>query len=143
MLLDVEELLRLWTDPLPGDDGAAADAVRRLYTDPVTVNGAPLGAADLVARARTLQAGLADPEREVLAVVEAGDVVTVVFRLAGRHVGPLHTPAGRLPATGAHLDLRVVDVLAVDGGRIRTIWTVADWLGALAAAGLAPPVAAG
>jgi hypothetical protein len=46
-LLDVEQLLRLWTDPLPQDDDAAAEAFRRLHADPVVVNGVPLaGRAD-------------------------------------------------------------------------------------------------
>jgi SnoaL-like polyketide cyclase len=136
MAFDVARLLRLWTDPLPGDDGAAADSFRELYADPVTVNGVRLTAADLVARARVMQAALADPQREVLAVVDTGTAVAVAFRLAGRQVGPLDTPAGRVRATGQPIDLRIIDVLALDGGRIREIWMVADWLGALAAAGL-------
>ncbi len=136
MPFDVERLLRLWTDALPEDDTAAAEAFRRLYADPVTVNGAPLTAADLVSRARRMQAALASPEREVLAVADAGAVVAVVFRLAGRHVGPLDTPAGRLPASGARIDVRIIDVLTVTDGRVSAIWMVADWLTPLAAAGL-------
>lgn len=136
VLLDVEKLLRLWTEPLPQDDEAAADAFRRMYADPVTVNGTPLSAADLVARARVMQVALAGPEREVLAVVESGDAVAVAFRLAGRHVAPLDTPAGRLPASGARIDLRVIDVLSLAEGRIRAVWMVGDWLGALASAGM-------
>ena len=147
MLLDVEKLLRLWTDPLPQDDEAAADAFRRVYADPVTVNGARLSAADMVTRARVMQAALAEPEREVLAVVESGDAVALAFRLAGRHVGPLDTPIGRLPASGAHIDLHVIDVLSLADGRISAIWMVGDWLGALAPAGLVqvstPPVGEG
>ena len=136
MLVDVQRLLRLWTDALPRDDGAAADAFRDMYADPVTVNGTPLSAADMVARARVMQAALAEPEREVLAVVESSDAVAVAFRLAGRHVGPLDTPAGRLPASGARIDLRVIDVLSIAEGRISAIWMVGDWLGALAPTGM-------
>ena len=136
MLVDVERLLRLWTDPLPSDDEAAADAFRGVYADPVTVNGTPLRAADMVARARAMQAALAEPQREVLAVVESSDAVAVAFRLVGRHVGPLDTPAGRLPASGARIDLRVIDVLSITEGRISAIWMVGDWLGALAPTGM-------
>ncbi len=139
MLVDVQRLLRLWTDALPRDDGAAADAfcdMCDMYADPVTVNGTPLSAAEMVARARVMQAALAEPEREVLAVVESGDAVAVAFRLAGRHVGPLDTPAGRLPASGARIDLRVIDVLSIAEGRISAIWMVGDWLGALAPTGM-------
>ncbi len=133
---DVERLLRLWTDPLPEDDGLAAESFRALYVDPVRVNGAPLTAVDLVARARRMQAALEEPEREVLAVADAGTAVAVVFRLAGRQVGPLDTPAGALPPTGSRIDLRVIDVLTVTDGRVSAIWMAADWLPVLAAAGL-------
>jgi ketosteroid isomerase-like protein len=140
MAFDVDGLLRLWTDPLPDDDAAAAEAFREVYTDPVRVNGADLTAADLVARARALQRTFEEPEREVLDVVE-GDViegdgkVALAFRLGGRQVGPLSTAAGPLAPTGQHLQLRVIDVLTLTGGRISAITMVADELGALAAVG--------
>ena len=41
-----DRLLDLWSTPLP-DGEAAEEAFRDLYTDPVTVNGASLTAADL------------------------------------------------------------------------------------------------
>jgi ketosteroid isomerase-like protein len=135
MPFDVQRLLRLWTDPLPEDDGAAAAAFRELYSDPVTVNGVSLTAADLVARARVMQEALERPEREVLSVVDAGASVAVAFRLAGRQVGPLDTSAGRVSPTGRRVDLRIIDVLTLTDGRISGIWMVADWLTALAAAG--------
>jgi ketosteroid isomerase-like protein len=132
---DVERLLRLWTAGLPDDDAAAAAAFRELYTDPVTVNGTDLTAADLVARARALQ-GVFDPlEREVLDVVEGDGKVAVAFRMGGRQVGTLATAAGPLSPTGQDLRLRVVDVLTLTGGRISAITMVADELGALAAVG--------
>jgi ketosteroid isomerase-like protein len=129
---DVDRLLRLWTGPLP-DGPAAEEAFRAVYTDPVTVNGAALSAADLVVRARALQATFAGAQREVLAVVEDGDRVAVAFRMGGRQVGPLTTSAGTLPPTGRHLELRVVDVLTLRGGLVADIVMVADELGALAA----------
>jgi predicted ester cyclase len=132
---DVDQLLRLWTDALPGDDAGAAAAFRELYTDPVSVNGVPLAAADLVTRARVMQAALEQPERQVLSVVDAGDSVAVAFRLAGRQVGPLDTPAGRLPPTGQRVAVRIIDVLTLTDGRISAIWMVADWLTTLAAVG--------
>ena len=136
MLLDIEKLLRLWTDSLPQDDDEAADAFRRMYADPVIVNGTPLDVADMVARARVTQAALAEPEREVLAVVESSDAVAVAFRLAGRHVRPLGTPAGRPPASGARIHPRVSGVLSIAEGRISAIWMVGDWLGPLAPTGM-------
>jgi ketosteroid isomerase-like protein len=115
----------------PADEGEAVAAFRALYTDPVTVNGLRLTAHDLVARARALQATLEQPRREVIDVVEDGDKVAVAFRLTGRHAGPLATQLGPVPATGRPLTLRVIDILTIVDGRIRTIEMVADELSAL------------
>jgi hypothetical protein len=139
---DIEQLLRLWTDPLPEDASAAADAFRAVYTDPVSVNGTQLSAADLVERARALQATFDAPEREVLDVVESGSKVAVAFRLRGQQVGPPNTSAGVVPATGRVITLRVIDILTVTDGLISGIWMVGDELGALAAidaVSLSPP----
>lgn len=130
MAFDVERLLQLWTD-VPADDVAAEEAFRALYADPVTVNGAPLHARDLVARARALGAVFDGLRREVLDVVDGGGKVAVAFRLSGRHVGTLGTTAGPVPATGRDLGIRVIDVLTIADGRITGIWMVADELGAL------------
>src|SRR3712207_3614278 len=133
MAFDVERLLRLWSEPLPVDDGAAAAAFRELYADPVTVNGARVSTADLVDRARAVQHTFAAVRREVLSVVEEGDRVAVAFRMGGRQVGTWTTSAGPVPATGRELWLRVVDVLTLADGRITDIVMVADELGVLVA----------
>src|SRR4051794_4047672 len=135
MAFDVDRLLQLWTDPLPDDDDAALDAFRALYTDPVSVNGTNLTAADLVARARALQGVFEAPERQVLDLVEGDGKVALAFRMGGRQVGTLNTAAGPLPPTGQRLELRVIDVLTLTDGRISAIRMVADELGALASVG--------
>ena len=132
MTFDVERLLRLWTD-VPADDAAAEAAFRAVYADPVSINGTPVPALDLVARARAIGAVFDGLRREVLDVVEDGGKVAVAFRLGGRHVGTLGTAAGPVPATGRDLEMRVIDVLTVTDGRISSIWMVADELGALVA----------
>jgi ketosteroid isomerase-like protein len=136
MAFDVERLLRLWTD-LPDDDAAAAAAFRCVYTDPVTVNGQLMAVTALVARARVLHTALDGTEGQVLDVVEdaGGGKVAVAFRLRGRHVGPLGTAAGPVPATGREVELRAVDVLTLTDGRISALWMAADELGALVALG--------
>jgi ketosteroid isomerase-like protein len=133
MAFDVERLLRLWSDSLPEDDAAAADAFRELYTDPVTVNGTPIGVADLVDRARAVQHTFDPVRREVLSVVEEGDRVAVAFRMGGPQVGTWTTSAGPVPATGREFWLRVIDVLTLADGRITDIVMVADELGVLVA----------
>lgn len=150
MNVDIEALLSLWSEePPPGTD--AEEAFRRFYADPVTVNGVPLTAGQLVARAEALRNTFEDPSREVLEVCAAADKVAVAFRLSGRQTGPLATSAGVLAPTGRVVTLRVIDILTVVGGRITDVVMVADELGALAAidavsladggaaAGTAPP----
>jgi hypothetical protein len=132
MAFDVEQLLRLWTDPLP-EGQAAEDAFRALYTDPVQVNGAFLTAADMVARARALQLVFDNPEREVLDLAEADGKVALAFRLTGRQIGPLNTSAGVLAPTGQVVTMRVIDILTFSDGLISDISMVADELGALVA----------
>lgn len=129
----VPRLMRLWDD-VPTDDGAEA-AFRELYTDPVTVNGTPLGIADLVARARITAGALADRSTEILSQVTTAEATTVAFRIHARHVGPLPTPLGEIPGTGAQLHLQVIDILHLRVGRIHTVWMVGDYLGALGATG--------
>lgn len=64
---------------------------------------------------------MAEPEHEVLVVVEPGEAVAIARRLAGRHVGPLEAPAGRLTASGAHIEVRLIDVLTFTDGRISSL----------------------
>jgi ketosteroid isomerase-like protein len=129
---DVDRLLALWTTPFP-DDRAAEAAFREVYADPVVVNGVPVPAAGLVARARALQGVFESAERQVLDVVDTGGKVAVAFRLSGQQVGVLATAAGPLQPTGRVVALRVIDVLTITDGRISDIWMVADELGALVA----------
>ncbi|MFC4115286.1 ester cyclase [Nonomuraea zeae] len=130
MPIDIQALLRLWTSPLPPQDEAEA-AFRRFYTDPVRTNGALLTAADLVARARAMQATFEDPERELLDLVRTDDKLAFAFRVRGKQVGPLATSAGVLQPTGRIVELRVMDILTVTDGRISDVWTIADELAVL------------
>src|SRR5690349_12723334 len=135
----LSRLLRLWDD-VPTGDGAEA-AFRELYTDPVVINGSAMSIAELVERARATAGALADRSTEVLSEVVTPDAIAVAFRIRARHVGPLPTPLGDIAGTGAVLDLRVIDVLQLVDGRIRELWMVADYLGALGASGAVGPTA--
>src|SRR5689334_421867 len=89
----VERLFALWRDT-PADDESALAAFRALYTDPVPVNGAPMTAAELLARARAIGTALDGLEIEVLDEFETPGRLVVVHRMRGRHTGPLPTPLG-------------------------------------------------
>jgi len=134
MSFDIDGLLDLWSGPIVAGPDAEA-AFRRLYTDPVVVNGAELAVSALVERAILLQDTFESVQREVLDVVESEDKVAVAFRLSGRHVGPMSTSAGLAPPTGETLSVRVIDILTLTGGRISSLWMTADELGALNAVG--------
>lgn len=129
----VTRLFRLWDD-VPSGAGAEA-AFREVYTDPVVINGAEMSVTELVARARVTADALQDRSTELLSQVVTAEATAVAFRMRGRHVGPLPTPIGEIPGTGAVIDLQVIDVLNLRDGRICQIWMVADYLGALGATG--------
>jgi hypothetical protein len=126
----LDRVLQLWTQPL-GDQASAEAAFRAMYADPVTVNGAQLTTADMVARARAVQATYDDILFQVLDQLETPSRVVVAFRMRGRHVGPLATPLGVVAPTGRMVENRIIDVLELTDGLVTGIWVVADELGLL------------
>jgi len=125
-----EQLFAVWMAP-PADDAAGLAAFRALYTDPVDVNGAPLTAADLLARARALHRAYSGLYHELLDVVTAPGRLVVAFRMLGTHTGPLPTPIGTVAPTGRPVAVRTIDVLTIVDGRIAAVCVVGDELGAL------------
>jgi len=132
-------LLSLWSDGLPADDESAVRAFRELYTDPVPVNGTPMTATDLVSRARVLHVALADMRHELVEQVETPEHLAIGFYLHGRHVGPLPTALGLVPATGRDVSIRATDILKIIDGRISSIWVISDELTALLSLGVLTP----
>jgi ketosteroid isomerase-like protein len=104
-------------------------------------SGDELTAADLLGRARALHRAFEGVRMDVVDRVETPDRVVVSFRLRGRHAGPLAIPLGTVAASGREVDVRTIDILSVQDGRITGIFVVADELGMrtqLGAAALAP-----
>jgi predicted ester cyclase len=130
MAFNFKDLIALWGQPLPPGD-AAIEAFARYYSDPVTVNGTSLSLAQMVDRARGTQKTFADLKAVVLTQIDTIKNVTVVFRMSGRHVGPMVTPLGTIPPTGKTVERQIIDVLSIHDGRIHDVWMVADDLGAL------------
>jgi ketosteroid isomerase-like protein len=135
-----ERLFAAWIAPPAGDDDALA-AFRALYTDPVDVNGTPVAAVDLLARARALHRAYSGLRHELLDVVEAPGRLVVAFRMLGTHTGPLSTPLGTVAATGRPVSIRTIDVLTVVDGRIARVIVVGDELGTLLSLGAVGPAA--
>jgi predicted ester cyclase len=125
----LDRLFQAWTNP----DGLDEMEFRlaEFYTDPVRVNGTDLSLSELAMRARALHAAFSDLRFEVLQVVEDTDSVAVAFVMHGRHTGPYETAFGSIQPTGSDVQIRTIDVLTVNGGKISAVWVNADDLGAL------------
>ena len=133
MAIDFDDLMQLWTQPLEGT--AATQAFARLYAEQLLVNGSAMTLEALAQRARALQAVYADLSGTLLARADTETQTTIVFRMRGRHVGPLTTPLGVLPPTGRIVERQVIDLLVLRDRRIAEIWMTADELGALTSIG--------
>ena len=119
--MDLDAVLALWEQP-----DTTADDFRRWYTDPVPINGVPMSAEALAARAAALQAAFADRRTELVHNLTAGDKIVIGFFLHVKHVGPYDTPFGRVEATGRQLRIRVNDILTVKDDRIADVWVMSD-----------------
>jgi predicted ester cyclase len=126
----LQRLLRLWTEPV-GDGSAANAAFAAVYADPLVVNGKPMTVAQLVDRARSLQQSFEGLSMQVMDQIDTSDRLVIAFLMRGRHVGPYASPLGAIPPTGREVQVRTIDVLTVEDGRVSAIWVVADDLGLL------------
>ncbi len=126
----IDRLLRVWLELL-GDEAAAQAPFREVYADPVSVNGTARAVADLVGRARDLQAAFEGLQVEIIDRVEAPERIVIAFWMRGRHVGPLPTPIGVVASTGRVVEALTIDVLTVTDRLVTAIWVVADDLGLL------------
>jgi hypothetical protein len=112
--------------------GTAADELfGKAYADPVSINGVSMPLSALVERARATQKAFADLEAELLARSNSPTHCTIVFRMRGRHVGPLTTPLGVVEPTGKVVERQIIDLLRLRDGLIDEVWMVGDELGAL------------
>jgi predicted ester cyclase len=126
----VDRLLPLWTGAVADREEAEAD-FRAVYADPVVVNGVDLSVGQLVQRAALLQDAFADLSMDVLDVVETADRLVLAFLMRGRHVGTFASAVGDIAPTHREIEVRTIDVLTVEDGKITRIWVVADDLGLL------------
>jgi len=130
MAVDFEALISLWSTPLQSTS-AAIEAFGRFYSDPVRINGAEMSLAALAQRALSTQRAFSELSAVVLERSDTPTHSTVVFRMRGRHVGPLETPLGIVPATGKMVERQIIDLLKVERGLISEVWMVGDELSAL------------
>jgi predicted ester cyclase len=125
----LDRLFQVWTDPDRLDEMEVRLA--EFYTDPVRVNGSDLSLFDLATRARALHAAFSDLRSETLQVVAENDGLAVAFVMHGRHTGAYETALGTIPPTGSDVQIRTIDLLTINDGKISTVWVNADDLGTL------------
>jgi predicted ester cyclase len=125
----VQKLFDLWhrADQAIDLEAAFAD----FYTDPVLVNGVEMSTSDLVARARSLNAGFEDLTADILQVVSDEDSLGVASVMRGRHTGRYAGPLGIVEPTGIDVEIRTLDILRLTEGKVSTVWVIADDLGLL------------
>lgn len=133
----VDDALKLWEQPPAPDEGQAFAAFRRVYSDPVVINGVDTSTAQLVARARATHAALADLDFEILDRFGAGDRYAIAFRQSARHVGRMPGPNAAAPS-GRIVTGMGMDIFTIGDGRIARIWVVSDLLARLTAPGDPP-----
>lgn len=83
----------------------------------------PAGYLDYV---RGLASAYPDLRVEVLDIMGADDGAAVQYVLRGTHTGALVSPAGFIPATWAQVELRICDVLDIEGEKVRGLVTYFD-----------------
>ncbi len=96
--------------------------------------GARPGLDGLKALIRGLREPFPDLHLAIEATATAGDTVWARIRARGTNTGSLWVR----PPTGASMDITVIDVARVVGGRLVEHWGVADRLGMLQQLGIAP-----
>lgn len=111
---------------------------RSCYTDSVLVNGVPLTADDLVARACATQAAYSDLRVELVPRIDTGTTLVIAFLMHGRHTGPVSSALGEVAPTGRTEAIRTTDVLATRCGLIEDVWVIADEMDLLRQLGQVP-----
>ena len=90
---------------------------------------------ELVQRARALHVAFDQLGVKVDQQVEVSGVLVIGFRMRGRHVGPLATPLGEIPAPGRDVEVRTIDILTAPDDVVTDVFVVADELGRLSQLG--------
>ena len=132
----LERLFDAWTQV--DDLSQLEDRFAELYTDPVRINGTDVSLADLAVRASSLHGAFSGLRAEVLQVVEDSGGIAVAHLMHGWHTGAYQTSVGILQPTGSRVQIRTIDVLTINDGKISAIWVIADDLGMLRQLGWQP-----
>ena len=126
----VDRLLAVWTHP-PEDLEVLETDLRAIYTDPLTLNGVTMPLSSLVEFAVRTAGAFSEQSTELLQVHQTDSVLAFAFVRRGRHTGTYASALGPVEATGRDFELRGLDLLTLQDGKISGGWAIADESGLL------------
>ena len=126
----VDRLLAVWTHP-PEDLEVLETELRAIYTDPLTLNGVTMPLTSLVDFAVRTAGAFSEQSTELLRVHQTESVLAFAFVRRGRHTGTYASALGPVESTGRDFELRGLDLLTLQDGKISGGWAIADESGLL------------
>jgi len=114
-------------------------------SDSPTVPGIPPGPAGVKMVAGMFLAAFPDLHVDIEIEVAEGDMVGGRLRQTGTHTGPMASPTGAIPPSGASVNFTEVAMLRIADGKVQRSWYWTDMIGLLTQIGViaAPPAARG
>jgi predicted ester cyclase len=131
-----KEIVRRFIDEYQtgADDEAFAELLHPDVVDHSRPPGIAAGAEGVRRQFDGFRAGLPDFRATILHMVAEGDLVVTHKAFRGTHAGDLMGT----PPTGREVEILVIDIVRVEGGRIVEHWNVVDRLGLLQQLGAMP-----
>ncbi len=122
------------------------DGLAALFSSDAEIVNVPtgvIGRGSKTARdsAQTLITASPDSKCEIVSVVASERGAAVEYWLRGTHTGKLVARAGTLQPTGRKLEIRICDVMNIQGGKITSLRSYWDLYGVLSQLGLIPEAA--
>lgn len=122
------------------------DGLSALFTSNAEILDVPTGVIERGPKAarddaQTLITAFPDSKFEIISVVAGERNAVVEYWARGTHAGPLVTAAGTLQPTNRKLEMRLCDVMEIQGGKITSLRSYWDLYGLLNQLGLVPQLA--
>ncbi len=121
----------------------ALDGLAGLFSSDAEIVNVPTGVSDRGPKAardsaQTLLTAFPDGKFELINVIAGERNAAVEYRAHGTHTGKLVARAGALQPTGRKLEIRLCDVMEIQGGKITGLRSYWDMYGLLSQLGLVP-----
>lgn len=122
------------------------DGLTGLFSSDAEIINVPTGVSDRGPKAvrdsaQTLLTAFPDGKFELINVVAGERSAAVEYRARGTHTGTLTARAGTLQPTGRKIEMRLCDVMDIQGGKITSVRSYWDMYGLLSQIGLIPEAA--